>query len=106
MYVSFEKRIIPQCIYHYEEKGPLHFTGSETMPVPLNFKCNRTWDDKTGNFTYKLDWTVPSDMNVQRAISSFVVTVDVVSPDGTTEQLSSTPYPFIVSIYCSPKLWI
>lgn len=74
-----------------------HFTGSNTSPVPLNFICNQTWDEKSGNYTYKVDWSVPEDdVNVHRAISSFEVVVDLVAPDNTAVKLHSTPYSFNV----------
>ena len=73
-------------------------TGSMTIPVPLNFMCNRTWDEKSGMFGYKVNWAVPSDMEVQRAIGFFNMTLDLVSPDGEIEQINNTEFFFSVRI--------
>ena len=65
--------------------------------MPLAFICNRTWDEKSGNYTYKVDWSVPEDdVNVTDAISSFEVVVELVAPDLTAVKLHSTPYSFNV----------
>ena len=69
------------------------FTGSHTIPVPLNLTCNRTWDEKSGNFTYKLDWVMPDDMNVRSAVGSCEVTVYLIGPDDLMETLYTTTFP-------------
>lgn len=66
--------------------------GSDTTPVPLEPEWSQKWDDKSGNFTYKLDWAMPDDANVQRAVGSFEVLVDLIAPDNTRETLFSTIY--------------
>ena len=67
-------------------------SGLDTTPVPLDLQWGQEWDDKTGNFTYNLDWSMPDDANVQRAVGSFEVLVDLIAPDNTYETLSSTVY--------------
>ena len=60
--------------------------------MPLNLTYNRTWDEKSGNFTYKLDWRMPTDVNIQRAIGLFEVVVETIAPDGSNETLHTTTY--------------
>ena len=62
-------------------------TGSDTVPVPLEANSTQTWDSKTGYFTYKTDWRIPEDNNVQRVIGVFELRVDAIAPDGTIELL-------------------
>ena len=41
---------------------------------------------------YKLDWSLPDDANVRRAVGSFEVIIDLVAPDHSEETLFSTVY--------------
>ena len=75
----------------------LHCTEHQADAVPLHFTCNQIWDDKTGNFTYKVDWSVPDDENVMRAIGSFEVIVDLVGPEDSSERIQNTSFHFDVS---------
>ena len=76
--------------------GIFHCTENDTEPVPLNLTCDQSWDDETGIFTYKVDWTVPDDENVALAIGSFDVIMDLVGPQGNSRQIQNT-YQFDVS---------
>ena len=81
--------------FHCNPSFVLHshsLSGKDTIPVPLEPVWNQTWDDDTGNFTYKLDWSLPDDANVRRAVGSFEVIIDLVAPDHSEETLFSTVY--------------
>ncbi|CAI8046059.1 Tyrosine-protein kinase receptor torso, partial [Geodia barretti] len=87
--VSLDRSICPT---YPPDVHKVHISSSDTTPVPLDPQWSQEWDDKTGNFTYKLDWSMPDDTNVQRAVGSFEVLVDLIAPDNTRETLSSTVY--------------
>jgi hypothetical protein len=87
--VSMDRSICPT---YPPDVHKVHISSSDTTPVPLDPQWSQEWDDKSGNFTYKLDWSMPDDANVQRAVGSFEVLVDLIAPDNTRETLSSTVY--------------
>ncbi|CAI7996552.1 hypothetical protein GBAR_LOCUS1897 [Geodia barretti] len=87
--VSLDRSICPT---YPPDVHKVHISSLDTTPVPLDLQWGQEWDDKTGNFTYNLDWSMPDDTNVQRAVGSFEVLVDLIAPDNTYETLSSTVY--------------
>ena len=50
-----------------------------TVPVPLNFKCERIWNDRRGTFNFNVSWSIPdseylSDVIVRFQIKLYLLT--------------------------------
>lgn len=59
------------------------------------------WDEHSGNFTYKLDWVMPEDINVRTTLGSFEVTIDLIGPDGNGEMQYTTTFAANVREQCN-----
>ena len=63
----------------------LFFCSSVSNPVPIDFKCIRSWSDFSGTYQFQLNWTIPDSTYLRDAINKFHILLTFSSPGAYTE---------------------
>lgn len=70
----------PQRSGYCTDHDPCSLLSTAGNEVPINFECNRVWNDEDGTFQFTASWRVPQFQSLLQAIGTFDLGVWLVRP--------------------------